>query len=119
MKSKKWALKILKDVLVGYNRHTIYQIHIKDQNKVIQVKNLCIFKDYEIKASTKLLDYNEDKLMFQGFLSEGNNDEKSEELINTCHKDWEVKKAKKKQFTHIELINTYNNGQKVRDTKRK
>lgn len=47
--------------------------------------------------------------MFQGFLSEDNNDKKSEELTNTCHKDWEVKKAKKKQFTHIELINTYNN----------
>lgn len=35
MKSKKWAPKALKGVLVGYNSHIIYQIHIKDQNKLI------------------------------------------------------------------------------------
>lgn len=35
IKSKKWTLKVLKGVLVGYNGHTIYWIYINDQKKVI------------------------------------------------------------------------------------
>lgn len=34
-KSEKWAPRALKGVLVGYDGHTIYRVHIKDQNKVI------------------------------------------------------------------------------------
>lgn len=64
MKLEKWALKSLKGVLVGYNSHTIYPVYIKDQKKVIQVKNICIFKDYKTKVSTNLPDYNKDKPMF-------------------------------------------------------
>lgn len=35
MKSEKWAPRVLKGILVGFDRHTIYRVHIKDQNKVI------------------------------------------------------------------------------------
>lgn len=59
IKSKKWILRVLKRVLIGYNGHTIYRVHIKDQKKVIWVKNLCIFKDYKIKTSIVLPNYNE------------------------------------------------------------
>ena len=49
LKLEKWAPKALKGTLVGYNGHTIYQVHIKEQNKVIKVKDLRIFEDYESK----------------------------------------------------------------------
>lgn len=49
---------------MGYNSYKISQVYIKDQNKVIQIKNLWIFKDYKIKTLTKLFDYNEDKPVF-------------------------------------------------------
>ena len=61
IKSEKWASRALKVVLVGYNGHIIYRVHIKDQNKVIRVKDLRISEDYETKALTKLLDYDEMK----------------------------------------------------------
>lgn len=59
LKSEKWALRALKKTLVGYDGYTIYRIHLKDQKKVIQIKNLYIFKDYESKFFTKLPDYSE------------------------------------------------------------
>lgn len=30
MKLEKWILQILKRILIAYNRHTIYKIHIKE-----------------------------------------------------------------------------------------
>ena len=42
-KSEKWAPRALKGTLVGYDGHTIHRVHIKDQNKVIRVKDLRIF----------------------------------------------------------------------------
>lgn len=45
MKSEKWAPKALKDILVGYDDHAIYRVHIKDQNKVIWIKDFRIFED--------------------------------------------------------------------------
>ena len=54
----------MKKVLVVYNGHTIYQVYIKDQKKVIWVKNLWIFEDYKVKVLTKLSNYNKDKPMF-------------------------------------------------------
>lgn len=39
-KSEKWAPRALKGTLVGYDGHTIHRVHIKDQNKVIRVKDL-------------------------------------------------------------------------------
>lgn len=68
MKLEKWTTKALKRMLVGYNNHTIDRIYIKDQKNIIWVKNLYIFKNYKIKASSKFFDYNESKLKFQGFL---------------------------------------------------
>ena len=59
MKSEKWAPRALKGVLVGYDGHTIYRVYIKDQKKVIRVKGLRIFEDYETKTSTDLPDYDE------------------------------------------------------------
>lgn len=56
-KFEKWAPRALKEILVEYNGHTIYRVFIKSQNKVIQVKELQIFKDYETKTSTNLPDY--------------------------------------------------------------
>lgn len=47
LKSEKWIPKALKGTLVGYNGHTIYRVHIKEQNKVIRVKDFRIFEDYE------------------------------------------------------------------------
>ena len=75
-KSEKWAPRALKGTLVGYDGHTIYRVHIKDQNKVIRVKDLGIFKDFETKPFTNLLDY-KDKPTFEGFLladGEGSDD---------------------------------------------
>ena len=66
-KSEKWAPRALKGTLVGYDSHTIHRIHIKDQNKVIRVKDLRIFEDFETKHFTNLPDY-EDKPTFEGFL---------------------------------------------------
>lgn len=42
-----------------HDSHTIYRINIEDQNKVIQVKDLRIFKDITSKSITSLLNFNE------------------------------------------------------------
>lgn len=73
LKSKKWASKALKRTLMDYNGYTIYQIHLKDQKKVIWVKDLCIFEDNKNKFSTKLLDYSKNTPIFQEFLLADNN----------------------------------------------
>lgn len=60
------APQVLKKTLVGYNGHTIYRVYIKDQNKVIRVKDLQIFEDFKIKSSTNLTNY-ENKPTFERF----------------------------------------------------
>lgn len=75
MKSEMWAPQALKRTLVGYNGYTIYKVHIKEQNKVIWVKNLCFFKDYKIKEPTKLPNYFKNLPTFQGFHERDDNDE--------------------------------------------
>lgn len=70
-----WASQAPKRTLVGYNGYTIYKVHIKEQNKVIWVKNLCFFKDYKIKESTKLPDYFKNLPTFQSFQERNDNDE--------------------------------------------
>lgn len=40
IKLKRWALRALKRILVGFNGYTIYKAYIKDQNRVIQLKDL-------------------------------------------------------------------------------
>ncbi len=57
----------MRGTLVGYDGHTIHRVHIKDQNKVIRVKDLRIFEDFETKPHTSLPDY-EDKPTFERFL---------------------------------------------------
>ncbi len=79
LKSEKWATRALKRTLVGYDGHTIYRVHIKEQNKVVRVKDLQIFEDYETKVITDLPDYENDTPAFQGFLLE-DNDDKEESL---------------------------------------
>lgn len=66
-KSEKQASRALKETLVGYNSYTIYRVYIKDQNKVIQVKDLKIFKDFETKLFTNFPDY-KNKPTFKEFL---------------------------------------------------
>lgn len=83
LKSEKWASKALKRTLVSYDGHTIYCVYCKDQKKVIQVKNLYIFKDYKSKFSTKLLDYSEDTPTFQRFLLVDNDNKQLKDLYLT------------------------------------
>ncbi len=65
----------MKGTLVGYDGHTIHRVQINDQNKVIRVKDLRIFKDFKTKLHTSLPDY-EDKPTFEGFpLADGEDSE--------------------------------------------
>ncbi len=57
LKSAKWEVYALRGKLVGFNDHSIYRVHIKDQNKVIRVKNLRIYKNIISKAITTLPDF--------------------------------------------------------------
>lgn len=76
LKSEKWAPRATHGILVGYDGHTIYQVHVKCPNKVIRVKDLQVFEDNKAKASTDLPDY-EDTPTFQGFLLADDNDKRS------------------------------------------
>lgn len=75
MKSEKWAPRALRGTPVGYDGHTIYRVHMQNQEKVIQVKDLQIFEDYETKKSTKLPDYLQGLPTFQGFPLKDNDNE--------------------------------------------
>ena len=70
--------------LVGYDGHTIYWVYLKDQKKVIWMKNLCIFEDYESKFSTKFFNYSEDMLTFQEYLFTNNDNKQLKDLYLTC-----------------------------------
>lgn len=94
MKSEKQAPRALKRVLVGYNGHTIYQIYLKDQKKVIMIKNLHIFEDHRMNVSTELLNY-DNKLTFQEFSSE-DNDKTLGDLSSSCVEDRKVINTKGK-----------------------
>lgn len=59
LKSAKWEARALKGKLVGFDGHTIYRVHIKDQNKVIRVKDLQVFEDITSKTTTSLPDFEE------------------------------------------------------------
>lgn len=65
MTLEKWVLNGLKRVLKKYDSQKIYRVYIKKQKKVIQIKNLCIFDNYKIKAIIKLLDYDNSTPTFQ------------------------------------------------------
>lgn len=55
LKSKKWAPRALKETLVAYNGHTIYQVYLKNQKKIIRVKDLCVLKTMLQKALSNSL----------------------------------------------------------------
>lgn len=65
LKSGKPAPRALKSTLVGYDGHTIYRVHIKDQNKVIHMEGLQLFEGFKAKISIGLLDYNDGTPTFQ------------------------------------------------------
>lgn len=77
LKSEKFKARALKGTFVGYNGYTIYRVFIREQDKVIRIKNLQIFEDTTEKASTALPDF-EGKPTFEGFFvtdQEGNSSE--------------------------------------------
>lgn len=65
LKSAKWEARALKNKLVGFDGHIIYRVYIKDQNKVMRVKNLQIYKDITFKAITFFSDF-DGKSTFDG-----------------------------------------------------
>lgn len=79
-KSEKFVPRTMIEKLVGFDGHTIYRIHIEEQNQVIRVKDLRIFKDTEIKENTLLPSY-ENEPTFQGFLLEDNDNKKGAPLV--------------------------------------
>lgn len=96
IKSEKWAPQVLKRTLIGYDRYTIYKVHIKKQNKVIWVKNLCIFEDYKTKKFTKLPDYSNNPLIFQGFHYDADDNQKQERQISCKSQKVSARKAEPK-----------------------
>ncbi len=73
LKSEKRNPQALRGTLVGYDSHTIYRVHIREQNKVIRIKDLRIFEDYKTKTSTDLPDY-KNTPTFQGSLLSDDDD---------------------------------------------
>lgn len=100
LKSEKWAPRALKGTLVGYNGHTIYRVHIKEQNKVIKVKDLRIFEDYESKTATDLPIYDEDTPTLQGFLLGDDNDDDKEESMQAR----KSKRSTQNSFAKVERL---------------
>ena len=54
LKSAKWKTHTFRGKLVRFNDYIIYWVHIKDQNKVIWVKDQQIYKKINSKATTAL-----------------------------------------------------------------
>lgn len=73
LKSEKWKARALRGKLVGFDGLTIYRVYIEQQAKVIRIKDLRIFEDYEPKDSTDLPTY-EETPTFQGFPADDNDD---------------------------------------------
>lgn len=57
LKSEKFVLHALKSKLVGFNGYIIYRIYIEEQNQVIKVTDVYIFKDTKNKENTLLPSY--------------------------------------------------------------
>lgn len=56
-KSAKFAPRARKGKLVGYDGHTIYCVFLKDDNKIIRVKDIRIYEDVKAKEDTDLPTY--------------------------------------------------------------
>ncbi len=65
LKSTKWETHALRGKLVGFDGHSIYNVHIEDQNKVLRIKDPRIFEDITFEAATSLPDF-EKKPTFGG-----------------------------------------------------
>ena len=55
LESEKWAPKALKGTVVGYNSHKIFQVHFKDQKKVIWVKIFVFLKTIRVNSPLSFL----------------------------------------------------------------
>ncbi len=108
LKSEEWQLQALRGILVGYDGHTIYRVHIQDQNKVIRTKNLCIFEDYKTKAETVFISY-QNTPTFQGFRVDDNDEADQKPNMSLPPK---VYKDNIQEITSILC-----NGQRVRSSK--
>ena len=75
LKSEKFTPRALKGKLVGYDGHTIYKVHIEEQQKVIRVKDLRVFED-TVAGDTNLPTF-DGKPTFEGFLATDNDDDQS------------------------------------------
>lgn len=65
LKLAKCDAKALKRKLIEFDKYIIYKVHIKEQYKVIKVKDLQDFKDTAVKTFSALPDFN-GKPMFDG-----------------------------------------------------
>lgn len=63
LKLAKWEARALRGILVGFDGHIIYRVHIEDQKKIIWVKNLRICENMTSKTTTSLPNF-ERKLTF-------------------------------------------------------
>ena len=103
LKSEKFVLQAMKGTLVGFDGHTIYQVYIEEQSRVIRAKDLQIFEDTESKKDTVLPYYGKEPT-FQGFLLDDNDDEKitsntkaSNEMPSNVTKDQSKSKTAEQQ----------------------
>lgn len=82
LKWEKWKARALRGKLVGFDGHTIYRVYIEQQAKVIRIKDLRIFEDYEPKDSTGLPTY-EETPTFQGFPADDDDDKEPKDYVST------------------------------------
>lgn len=73
LKSEMWNPQALRRTLVRYDGYIIYRVYIQKQNKVIRIKDLKIFEDYETKTSTDLPDHKNAPTFSSSLLSKDNN----------------------------------------------
>lgn len=92
----------MKIVLVCYDNLTIYQVYIKSQKKIIQVKNFSIFEHYKTKATSKIFEFNENIPTFQKFFLGDNDNEKIG--LSNIYKSQMIKNMEEKQPASITCI---------------
>lgn len=99
----------MKGILIGYNRYTIYKIYIKEQNKVIWIKDFCIFEDYKTKKFIKLSYYFNELPTFQDFYYKDNDKELEKiisctsQKISTREKDLNTRTKKSQETPQLPL----------------
>ena len=110
LKSEKWNSRALRGTLGGYDGHTIYRVHIREQNKVIRIKDLRIFDAYEAKASTNLPEYENTPTFSGSLLSDDDNEAMSDtQMLDAGRKVSNTAGASKSTPSKV----TSRNGRKV------